>query len=80
MLNISKHKFVSLDISGKTYMSWTLDVEIHLNAMSLEDTIKNDNQASNQDRAKSMIFLRHYLDEGLKNEIPHYKGSPYIVE
>ncbi|KAF3663342.1 hypothetical protein FXO38_10684 [Capsicum annuum] len=27
------------------------------------DTIKNDNKASNQDKAKAMIFLRHHLDE-----------------
>ncbi|XP_019246370.1 PREDICTED: uncharacterized protein LOC109226020 [Nicotiana attenuata] len=36
--------------------------------MGLADTIKDKNQASNQDRAKAMIFLRHHLDEGLKME------------
>lgn len=49
-------------------MSWVLDAEIHLDAMGLADTIKDKNQASNQDRAKAMIFLRHHLDEGLKME------------
>ncbi|KAM3379318.1 hypothetical protein P3S68_011732 [Capsicum galapagoense] len=68
MSNISKCEFVVLDISGKTYMSWALDVEIHLDATGLTDTIKNENQASNQERAKAMIFLRHHLDEGLKME------------
>ncbi|XP_016572750.2 uncharacterized protein LOC107870648 [Capsicum annuum] len=68
MLNISKSEFVALDISGKTYIFWALDAKIHLNAMGLTDTIKNKNQASNQDRAKAMIFLRHHLDEGLKME------------
>ncbi|XP_016574110.1 uncharacterized protein LOC107871731 [Capsicum annuum] len=36
--------------------------------MGLADTIKNDNKASNQDKAKTMIFLRHHLDKGLKIE------------
>ncbi|XP_019242411.1 PREDICTED: uncharacterized protein LOC109222520 [Nicotiana attenuata] len=36
--------------------------------MGLADTIKDKNQASNQDRAKAMIFLRHHLDDGLKME------------
>ncbi|XP_070050738.1 uncharacterized protein [Nicotiana tomentosiformis] len=49
-------------------MSWVLDAEIHLDAMSLTDTIIDKNQASNQDRAKAMIFLRHQFDEGLKME------------
>ncbi|XP_019258408.1 PREDICTED: uncharacterized protein LOC109236667 [Nicotiana attenuata] len=66
MSNLSKHESVALDISGKSYMSWVLDAEIHLDAMGLADTIKDKNQASNQDRAKAMIFLRHHLDEGLK--------------
>ena len=35
----------------------------------LEDTIKEGNQASNQNKAKSMIFLRHHLHESLKNWI-----------
>ena len=49
-------------------MSWILDGEIHLNAMGLADTIKDKNEASNQDRAKAMIFLLHHLDESLKME------------
>ncbi|XP_016546574.2 uncharacterized protein LOC107846803 [Capsicum annuum] len=36
--------------------------------MGLIDTIKNENQASNQDRAKAMTFLRHHLGDGLKME------------
>ncbi|KAH0776763.1 hypothetical protein KY290_008174 [Solanum tuberosum] len=34
--------------------------------MGLGDTIQEKNQASNQNPAKEMIFLRHHLDEGLK--------------
>ena len=68
MSNLTKLEFVALDISGKNYLSWILDAEIHLDAMNLENTIKEGNQASLQDRAKSLIFLRHHLHEGLKNE------------
>lgn len=68
MTNLTKQEFVPLDISGKNYLSWMLDVEIHLAAMGLENTIVEENETSNQDRAKAMIFLRHHLDEGLKTE------------
>ncbi|XP_069148734.1 uncharacterized protein [Solanum lycopersicum] len=64
MSNLSKLEFVALDISGKNYLSW--DVEIHLAAKGLDATITQGNEASSQDKAKAMIFLRHHLDEGLK--------------
>ncbi|XP_073130259.1 uncharacterized protein [Henckelia pumila] len=68
MSNISKLEFVALDISGKNYLSWILDAEIHLDAMSIGDTIKVENEESLQNRAKAMIFLRHHLHDGLKIE------------
>ena len=52
----------------KNYLSWIFDVEIHLEANALGDTIKYGNEASNHDKAKTMIFLRHHLHEGLKAE------------
>ncbi|XP_050217287.1 uncharacterized protein LOC126668114 [Mercurialis annua] len=68
MSNLTKLEFTALDVSGKNYLSWILDAKIHLQASGHEDTIKEGNNASTQDRAKAMIFLRHHLDEGLKNE------------
>ncbi|XP_015057484.1 uncharacterized protein LOC107003684 [Solanum pennellii] len=68
MLNLSKLEFVALDISGKNYLSWILDAEIHLAAKGLDATITEGNEASSQDKTKDMIFLRHHLDEGLKIE------------
>ena len=68
MSNITKLKFTVLDISGKNYLSWILDVEIHLDAMNLGNTIKEGNIASQQDSAKTLIFIRHHIDEGLKSE------------
>ena len=52
----------------KNYLSWILDAEIHLEAMNLGNPIKERNQAFLQDRAKSLIFLRHHFHEDLKNE------------
>ena len=46
MTNITKLEFAALDISGKNYLSWILDAEIHLDAMNLADTIKEGNTAS----------------------------------
>ena len=45
-----------------------MDAEIHLDASNLEETIKQNNSASLQNRAKALIFLRHHLDASLKNE------------
>ena len=70
MSNITKLEFVALDILRKNYLSWILDVEIHLDVMNFVTMIKEENQASLQDHAKTLIFLRHHLHEGLtKNEL-----------
>ena len=61
MSNLTKLEFVALDISGKNYLSWILDVEIHLEAMNLGETIRDGNDKSQQDRAKAMIFIRHQI-------------------
>jgi hypothetical protein len=68
MSNLTKLEFNALDISGKNYLAWILDAEIHLNAMDLGDTIKEENTSSEQNKAKAMIFLRHHIHEGLKTE------------
>ena len=68
MTNITQLKYVALDISSKNYLSWILNVEIHLDAMNLGNTIKEGNTTSHQNRAKALIFLRHHIDKGLKIE------------
>ena len=68
MSNITKLEFATLDISGKKYLSWILNAEIHLDYMNLGNTIKGENTASLHDCAKALIFLRHHIDEGLKSE------------
>ena len=66
MSNLAKLDFTALDISGKNYLSWVLDAETHLNANGLGDAIKEKNNASSQDKAKTLIFIRRYLHEDLK--------------
>ncbi|KAK9705209.1 hypothetical protein RND81_07G041000 [Saponaria officinalis] len=68
MSNLSKLDFVSLDITGKNYLQWVLDAEIHLSANSLGEIIKEKKTATDQEKAKAMIILRHHLNEGLKYE------------
>ncbi|XP_026384451.1 uncharacterized protein LOC113280028 [Papaver somniferum] len=60
--------FKILDISGKNYLSWVLDAEVHLGASSLDKTITKDNKESQEDRSKALIFIRHHLDEALKSQ------------
>ena len=46
MANITKLKFVAFDISGKNYLAWILDAEIHLDAINIGNTIKEGNSVS----------------------------------
>ncbi|KAL5801542.1 hypothetical protein ACOSQ3_033174 [Xanthoceras sorbifolium] len=66
MSNLKNLQFFALDISGNNYLSWILDAEMHLQAMNLQDTVKEENETSLQDKAKAIIFLRHHLHENLK--------------
>ncbi|GAV82645.1 hypothetical protein CFOL_v3_26096, partial [Cephalotus follicularis] len=68
MENIKNQKFISLDISGKNYLSWVLDVKLHLNAKKLRHTIEEENTATNEKGTTALIFLRHHIDDGLKYE------------
>jgi len=78
MSNLTKLKFTALYISGKNYLSWILDAEIHVDAIGLDDAIKEGNKASQQDKAKPMIFLRRHLHEGLKIEYLTTK-DPFVM-
>ncbi|GKE86089.1 hypothetical protein Tco_1559831, partial [Tanacetum coccineum] len=61
MSNLAKLKFVALDISGQNYLSWVLDAEIYLAANGLGDTIQACKETTVEQKAKTMIFLRHHL-------------------
>jgi hypothetical protein len=66
MSNLTKFDFVALDITGKNYLAWVLDAEIHLNANGPGDTIKGGNKESSQNTTKAMIFIQGHPHQGLK--------------
>ncbi|GAV67183.1 hypothetical protein CFOL_v3_10692, partial [Cephalotus follicularis] len=66
--NIENRKFITLDIFGKNYLSWVLNVKLHLSAEKLRHTIDEENTASNEERITALIFLRYHIDNGLKYE------------
>jgi len=69
MSNLSKLHFEALNISGNNYLTWVVDAEMYLAAEGNADAIKEGNMASEQQKAKSiLIFLRHHINEALKNE------------
>ncbi|KAI5353592.1 hypothetical protein L3X38_006486 [Prunus dulcis] len=68
MVNLVKLEFDALDIFGDNYLSWVLDAKIHLRANGLEQTIVDGNNASPEENANAMIFLRRHIHEALKSE------------
>ena len=75
---LAKFEFVVIDISSNNYLSWVLDVEIHLDVMNLGNIIEEGNDASLEDRVRALIFLCHHIDEGLKGEYLTAK-NPFII-
>ena len=73
MSNLTKLKFVALDILGNNSLSWILDTKIHLEVMNLdeiyvdvmnhEDIAIDDNRVSQKDRSKAIIFICYYLQK-----------------
>ncbi|CAM8902411.1 unnamed protein product [Rhodiola kirilowii] len=66
MSNLARLEFTALDVSGRNYLTWVVDAELHLASNKLGETIVETSTASQQDRAKAMILLRHHLHESLK--------------
>ncbi|GKF80439.1 hypothetical protein Tco_0239041, partial [Tanacetum coccineum] len=68
MSNLSKLEFGALNVTGKNYMPWVLDVKMHLESMGIAQTIVENNDSPPQDKARANIFLRKHIDDGLKFE------------
>ncbi|XP_034203909.1 uncharacterized protein LOC117618453 [Prunus dulcis] len=68
MANLAKLEFAALDLSRDNFLSWVLDAKIHLRANGLGQTIVDENNASPEENAKAMIFLRRHIHEALKSE------------
>ncbi|KAK9682898.1 hypothetical protein RND81_10G105100 [Saponaria officinalis] len=68
MAQISKREFDVLDVTGQRYPQWKDDIIAHLGAMGLEHTIEEGGWATHQEKQMAHIFIRHHMNESLKNE------------
>ncbi|XP_019178652.1 PREDICTED: uncharacterized protein LOC109173801 [Ipomoea nil] len=68
MSSIAKREFNELALDGSNYLTWALDIEIHLASKELSQTIVAKSQCTNAQKAQTLIFLRHHLNHDLKNE------------
>ena len=78
MANIVRREFEFLRISWSNYISWNLSVKLHLNAKNLGKTIKANNNEPNDNEAKAIMFVRHHIDDGVKNEYLTI-GDPHVL-
>ena len=69
MTNIEKPKFHILEVSGNNYLSWCLDMEMHLQGQDLANAITEDETSNAKDKANALIFIRRHLHESLQT---HY--------
>ena len=68
MANIEKPKFNILDVSGNNYLSWCLDVELHLQGQGLVETLGEDGDYTEKDEANTLIFIHRHLPDALKTQ------------
>ena len=68
MSDITKREFAKLTLDDNNYLTWAFDTEIHFTSFDLSETIVPDSECSSTHKAKALIFLRHHLNQDLKNE------------
>ncbi|XP_052619655.1 uncharacterized protein LOC111878842 [Lactuca sativa] len=68
MSNIEKIEFAALEVSGKNYVPWMIDVKMHLEFMGISNAIYEFNNCLAQDKTKAQVFLRKHIDEMLRFE------------
>lgn len=64
---MEKIQFPVLKVDGSNYLSWTLNVEIVLNAKGIGDTIIADD-GDLQTKAQTVYIIRHHLDPKLQTQ------------
>ena len=64
--HIANPKFPVLDVNGKNYQSWRLDVELHLQGEGLTDALIENEKATAKDKANALIFMCCHLHDSLK--------------
>ncbi|XP_022013860.1 uncharacterized protein LOC110913332 [Helianthus annuus] len=78
MANIAKIEFPALNITGENYMPWTSHVKRHLKSMGVLETITGWNDCSDQEKAKTDVFLHKHIDEMLQFEYSNFV-DPYVL-
>ena len=68
MLNTARKEFEVLHVSRSNYISWSLDVKLHLNAMNMRKVIDVGNNEPNDSKLKGLIFIRYHFNDDLKNK------------
>ena len=68
MANIEKPKLHILEVSGNNYLSWCLDMEMHLQGQDLANAITEDGTSNAKDKANALIFIRRHLHESLQTQ------------
>ncbi|KAL7584687.1 uncharacterized protein LOC111879032 [Lactuca sativa] len=68
MSNVVKLEFATLEVSGKNYVPWMIDVKMHLESKGISNAIHEFNNCLAQDKAKAQVFLRKHIEEMLRFE------------
>ena len=68
MANIEKPKFHILEVSGNNYLSWCLDMKMHLQGQGLAKAIKDAGTTDAKDKANALIFIRRHLHMSLQTQ------------
>ncbi|KAI3458624.1 hypothetical protein Pfo_015287 [Paulownia fortunei] len=75
---IEKQKFQFLNVTDNNYLSWCLDIKLHLRELDLAKTLNyvDIKKANGRDKANAMIFIGHHLSEDLKDEYIQLEKLP----
>ncbi|KAM1833600.1 hypothetical protein ACFX13_023403 [Malus domestica] len=71
MSNLNKLDFTTLEVSGRNYLKWVLDVKLHLTAKGIRATIEaliDDKPVDEAQKATSLIFIRRHIHDALQTE------------
>ena len=68
MANIKKPKLQVLDMSGSNYLSWCLDVKLHLQGKGLVENLVENEKFCKQDEVNALIFICCHLPDCLKSQ------------
>ncbi|XP_023731769.1 uncharacterized protein LOC111879536 [Lactuca sativa] len=75
MSNIAKLEFAALEVSGKNYVSWMIDLKMHLESMGISNAIYEFNNCLAQDKAKAQNLLKERFDHQKEVILPNARDK-----